>query len=216
MISLGSFGVNTFLPAFFSRNFGLDAAEAGFAFGLISGIASLVGTLGGGFGAEYMAKRDRRWLLGFPALCSVIGAPLFVLGLTNGSLFAAVPIMLAGSFAFYTAMGPAVATIHGALDSFSRATGSALFLLVMHMIGQGLGPPLVGLVSDTISAWSYGSSDFAARCAGAAAQAPGSACAAASAAGVKYAIAIFAMFFVLGGGFLLLAARSQRPGREGA
>lgn len=206
-ISLGSFGVNTFLPAFFARVHGLDAAQAGLAFGVISGIASLIGTLLGGFGSEYLARRDRRWLLGAPALGSVLGAPLFILGLGSPSLAVAIPVMLIGSCTFYTTMGPAIATLHGSLDSFSRATGSALFLLVMHMIGQGFGPPLVGIVSDTASGLLYGN-NFAVQCAGAAAQVPGSACAHASALGLRYAIAIFSGFFVLGGLLLYLAARA--------
>ena len=207
-VSLGSFGVNTFLPAFLSRDFGLDAGQAGSLFGLISGIASLVGTLAGGYASEHLAKRDPRWLLGLPALGSVIGAPVFVIGVMSGSLTIAVPLMLVGSFAFYTAMGPCIATLHGSLDSYSRATGSALFLMVMHLIGQGLGPPLIGLVSDMLSSMLYAGGPFAADCAGAAAQVPGSACAAASAHGLRYAMAVFAIFFVLAGVLLYLGARS--------
>jgi predicted MFS family arabinose efflux permease len=208
-ISLGSFGVNTFLPAFFARDYGMDAAQAGLAFGLISGLASLAGTLIGGFGSEYMARRDQRWLLGFPALGLLLGAPLFTLGLMSGSLFVAMPVMLLGSFAFYTAMGPAIATLHGSLDSVARATGSAIFLLIVHRVGQGVGPPLVGIVSDTISGMSYsGAGDFAAQCAGGAAQVQGSACADASARGLRSAIACFAGFFLLGGMLLFLAASS--------
>jgi predicted MFS family arabinose efflux permease len=206
-IALGSFGVNTFLPAFFTRDHGLNAAQAGLAFGLISGIASLVGTLAGGFGSEYLARHDRRWLLGLPALGSILGAPLFVAGLLSPSLAIAIPIMLIGSCTFYMAMGPAIATLHGSLDSYARATGSALFLLTMHLIGQGLGPPLVGIVSDTASSLIYGGS-FSVECAGAAAQLPGSACAQASAQGLRYAIALFSSFFVLGGAMLYLAARA--------
>ncbi len=206
-IALGSFGVNTFLPAFFSRSFGLNAGEAGLAFGIISGIASLLGTLIGGFGSERMAKRDQRWLLGFPALGVVIGVPLFIMGLASGALYLAIPLMLLGSCSFYTAMGPSVATLHGLLDSYSRATGSALFLLLVHFVGQGFGPPLVGVVSDMASSFLYGGSgDFAAQCAGAAAQVPGSACAEASALGLRFAIGIFAACFLPGGAFLYGAA----------
>jgi predicted MFS family arabinose efflux permease len=208
-VSLGSFGVNTFLPAMLSRIHGLDAGQAGLAFGLISGTASFVGTLSGGYVSEYLARRDRRWLLGFPALGSVIGAPLFMLGVSSGSLAVAVPLMLVGSFSFYTAMGPAIATLHGSLDSFTRATGSALFLMVMHLIGQGFGPPLVGLVSDSISNALYTGGSFAADCAGAAGQVPGSACAAASASGLRYAVMAFAGFFLVAGTFLYLAARAD-------
>lgn len=208
-ISLGAFGVNTFLPAFFSRNFGLDAAQAGLVFGVVSGIAAFFGTLLGGYGSEHMARRDARWLLGFPALGTVIGVPIFLAGLSSNMLFVAIPLMLVGSFSFYTAMGPAIATLHGSLDSFSRATGSAVFLLMVHLFGQGLGPPSVGVVSDMASSFIYGGGQFATQCAGAAGQVQGSACAAASALGLRYAIGLFAIFFLLGGLMLYLAARTN-------
>ena len=213
-ISLGSFGVNTFLPSFFARNFALDAAQSGLVFGLISGIASLVGTLMGGFFGEYLARRDARWLLGFPALGSLFGVPIFIIGVHIGNLFLAAPTMLVGAFFFYTAMGPAIATLHGSLDSFSRATGSALFLLVVHFIGQGLGPPLLGLVSDTVSGMMYTGSSFAADCAGSAAQVKGSVCAMASGGGLRLAIAIFAGFFALGGVLLGFAAQAGEKARR--
>lgn len=212
-ISFASFGVNTFLPALLQRVYGLDTAKAGLTFGLISGIASLVGTLAGGYASEYLAKRDPRWLLGFPALGSFIGAPLFIIGLSSDSLALAVPLMLIGCFSFYTAMGPCIATLHGSLDSYTRATGSALFLLVMHLFGQGLGPYLAGHFSDTFAAMLY-AGQFALDCAGAAAQIPGSACAAASAAGLRYAVMTFAAFHFVAGTLLYFAARAANPNKR--
>jgi MFS family permease len=209
-IGIGSFGVNGFLPAYFSRNFGMDAGRAGLAFGLLSGIASLIGTLLGGYASEHLAKRDSRWLLGFPALGSIIGAPLFVIGVMSGNLLVAFPVMLVGAFFFYTAMGPAIATLHGSLDSYSRATGSAVFMLISHLLGQGLGPPLAGFVSDFAASSVYGSAAFGADCAGAAAQIAGSACAAASARGLQGAIALMAVFYLAGGVLLYCAARGRK------
>lgn len=206
LVSLGSFGVNTFLPAFLTRSFALGIADAGLAFGLITGIASAVGTVIGGYASEYMARRHRAWLLGVPALGLVVGAPVLVLGITRESIALAVPLILTGSIFFYMAMGPAVATTHALLDSRSRATGSALLLMVMHLVGQGLGPPVAGFVSDMAAAWQYGG-DFASACAGAAGQIPGSACAAASAIGLRHAMMSFAVFYLWAALHLYLGAR---------
>jgi predicted MFS family arabinose efflux permease len=213
-ISFASFGVNTFLPLLLQRVYGLDTAKAGLTFGLISGIASMVGTLAGGYASEYLAKRDPRWLLGFPALGSFIGAPLFIIGLSSNSLALAVPLMLIGCFSFYTAMGPCIATLHGSLDSYTRATGSALFLLIMHLFGQGFGPPLAGFFSDLFSTSLYAAGQFETDCAGAAGQIPGSACAAASATGLRYAVMTFAAFHFVAGTLLYFAARAANPNKR--
>jgi len=210
-VSFASFGVNTFLPALLTRVYGLDTANAGLIFGLISGIASLVGTLAGGYVSEYLAQRDKRWLLGFPALGSFIGAPLFILGVSNSSLVIAGPLMLIGCFSFYTAMGPCIATLHGSLDSYTRATGSALFLMVMHLVGQGLGPPLAGFFSDLFSTSLYTVGQFSIDCVGAAGQVPGSPCAHASASGLRFAIMTFALFHLVAGTLLYLGARAANP-----
>ncbi len=207
-VSLGSFGVNSFLAPFFSRSFGLGAGQAGLLFGIVSGVASLVGTLVGGYGAEWAARYDRRWLLAFPALALVIGVPVFLIGLNSGSLILGVPLMVIGCFSFYMAMGPCIATLHGSLDSFSRATGSALFLMVMHLVGQGLGPPLIGKISDLISASLYPGGNFVADCAGAAGQVTGSACAQALATGLRYSICTSTLFFAFAALFLYLGARA--------
>ncbi|MXO66442.1 spinster family MFS transporter [Altericroceibacterium endophyticum] len=210
IISLGAFGMNTFLPAFFSRNYGLGVGEAGTLFGLLTGIASAVGTIAGGYGSEWLARRDPRWLIAVPGLGAVIGAPIFITGLMQNSLPLAFGLMLTGSLFFYMAMGPAIAALHALLDSRSRATGSAIFLLIMHLTGQGLGPPIAGIVSDAISAWSYGGGNFSTVCAGAAGQVPGSDCASAAATGIRYAIACFGAFYIWSGLHMLWAARWRR------
>jgi len=218
IISLGMFGVNTFLPAFLSRNYGLDVGQAGMTFGLLTGIASAIGTIAGGFGSEWLARRDPRWLLAVPGIGAIIGTPIFVLGLMQDALPLAFALMLAGSLFFYMAMGPAIASLHGLLDSRSRATGSALFLLIMHLTGQGFGPPLAGFISDAVSAWAYGAPGFAAHCAGTVGQIAGSPCASAAATGVRYAIACFGIFYIWSGLHLLRAAsyRKARPASTGA
>jgi len=208
LVGLGSYGINTFLPAFFARDYGLGPAQAGLAFGLLSGVASLIGTIVGGYGAEWAARHDRRWLLGFPALGLALGVPLFLTGMFCRTLPLSLSLMLLGACSFYTMMGPAIATLHAGLDSRSRATGSALFLLAAHLIGQGLGPPLIGMLSDGLSASLYAPGHYAAACAGLAAQIPSSPCAAASAKGLRIAIAAWTACYAAGGLALLLSARA--------
>ena len=212
LVSLGSFGVNTFLPSFLSRNYGLGTGDAGLVFGLISGIASAIGTLMGGYVSEWLARKRPGWLVGFPGLGLVIGAPLLFLGVNQDDLAVAAPMILTGSCFFYTAMGPVITVAHGLLDSRSRAMGSAIFMLIVHLIGQGIGPLLTGVLSDTFANLSYGGA-FARECAGAAAQISGSACATASAAGIRIAIGSFALIYIWSGIHFALAARGiQRAG----
>ena len=209
IMGLGTYGTSAFLPAFFSRSFGLGAGQAGLAFGLLTGVGSFVGTILGGFGAEHLSKRDPRWLVAVPGVGAIIGAPIYVIGLFQTNIFVGFPLMLIASFFLFMVMGPAITAVHSVLGSRSRATGSALFLLTLNLVGQGLGPPLAGLVSDLVSAASFGSADFATHCAGAAGQVAGSACASAGATGLRYSIAIFSVLYIWSGGHLIWGARSR-------
>jgi predicted MFS family arabinose efflux permease len=206
---LAVFGVQTFLPAFFSRTHGLDTAQAGLAYGILSGVGSFLGTILGGYGAQVLGKRDPRWLVAFPGVGSIIGAPIYALGLVQQDFALAFPILLLGSVFQFMIMGPAIAAIHNALDAPHRAMGSAIFLLVMNFIGQGLGPPLAGFVSDFAAAAAFGAGDFATQCAGAAGQVAGSPCAAAGARGLQYAILAFAGLYVWAGLHLIHGGRQR-------
>lgn len=212
---LAVFGVQTFLPAFFARSHGLDAAEAGLAYGILSGVGSFLGTILGGYGAQILSRRDPRWLVAFPGVGSIVGAPIYALGLSIPDLRVAFPILLLGTVFQFMIMGPAIAAIHNALDARHRAMGSAVFLLVMNFMGQGLGPPLAGWVSDLAAASAFGSGDFATLCAGAAGQVAGSPCAVAAARGLEYAIVCFAGLYVWAGLHLIWAGR-QRAAVEAA
>jgi hypothetical protein len=141
---------------------------------------------------------------------SIVGAPIYAFGLLQEDLRIAFPILLLGSVFQFMIMGPAIAAIHNAMDARHRAMGSAIFLLVMNFIGQGLGPPLAGFVSDFAAAAAFGAGDFATQCAGAAGQVAGSACAAAGARGLEYAILAFAGLYVWAGLHLIHGGR-QRP-----
>lgn len=85
-----------------------------------------------------------------------------------------------------------------------RATAAALMIGVISLVGYGLGPPVVGFVSDMLgqaAMASHGTS--AAACA----QAPSSACAAATAEGLRLSLSIGSTGFILSG---LLFWRSGR------
>jgi predicted MFS family arabinose efflux permease len=208
--SMASFGVNTFLPALLMRGHGLGGAKAGLLFGLISGVASAVGALGGGVAAERLARRNPAWLLGAPGVGLLIGAPLLLFGALQSHLIVAVAALFAGSCFFYTWLAPAIATTHELLDSRSRATGSALFLMAMHLVGQGLGPPLMGFASDRIAAWRFGAANYA-LCAGEHNAGLDMRCATASADGLRYATAAFSVIFLWAALHFILGARARRP-----
>ena len=76
LLLFASYSLNGFITPHLMRSWGLPLWQAGLAGGVGGGVMLGVGTLGDGFLAERLARRDRRWLAWTPALAMLCGAPL--------------------------------------------------------------------------------------------------------------------------------------------
>lgn len=61
-----------------------------------------------------------------------------------------VNLLMGGLITCY--VGPCIATLHGIVDPRMRATVSAIFYLIINIIGLGIGPTLIGAISDYYAA----------------------------------------------------------------
>ena len=154
--AFSSYGIGNFTPSFLIRSHGFSSLEVGTSLALITGIGGALGTYMGGVLADRYGAKDKRWYLwisGIPAACSVplmftavfIGDPRLALGF----LFFAT--MLG---AFY--LGPTIAISHTLVSPSMRAMASAILFFILNLIGLGLGPLVVGMLSDFLTP-SYGS-----------------------------------------------------------
>jgi MFS family permease len=85
--------------------------------------------------------------------------------------------------------------IQNLLEPKMRATGMALFSVFYTLVGSGVGPPIVGFLSDRFAQQAFGTQSFVATCPGGvapkgSAQALLDACANASAVGIKQAMTV--------------------------
>ena len=145
-LSFGMWG-----PALFARAYGLPITEANAIFGLAFGLPGLIGTLLFGFLADRMAKRGPEWLL-YLAAGAATSATLMILAVTwaptigTAELLAIPSGLLGGGWS----VGIMSALQYLLPDKF-RATGTALALLLINLIGYVLGPLIAGNVSDLVS-----------------------------------------------------------------
>jgi predicted MFS family arabinose efflux permease len=145
-----SYGLLHWAPTFLVRVHHLGYAELGWKLGPIVGISSAVGVLAAGALCDRLAKRDVRWLCWVPALSSLILVPCCVVFALapdpNLALLAYVPVNLVTAvFA-----PPSYAIGQGLAQLRMRALASAIMLFVINLIGLGLGPTLVGMLSDAM------------------------------------------------------------------
>jgi MFS family permease len=145
-VSFGMWG-----PALFERAYGLSTQAAGTSFVLTFGLSGLVGMILFGVIVDRMAKRGPQWLL-ILAAGALASATLLILLVTwmptiGAARWLAVPSGLLGggwSVGIYTAL-------QYVLPDRTRATGTALGMLVINLVGYVTGPLIAGQLSDVVT-----------------------------------------------------------------
>ena len=216
LTTMAANGISTFAPPFFVRGFGLRLGEVGLYFGLVMGISGLAGILAGGFGADLAGRRDQRWYAWLPAIGVGLSGPLYALAYSQASIWRALPLILGGGMCLSLYVSPVFAVAQNLVEPRMRASISAILLLAMNLLGQGLGPTLMGQASDALAAQRFGA-DYHARClSGPADSSDARGCADASTAGLRQTLVGTAATLPIGAIFFALAARTLRRDLEQA
>ena len=143
-----SYGYNGWLPAFFARSYQMSSAEIGSWLAPLIGIFAGLGTFSGGYISDYFAKRDRRWYVWVPGVTLIISVPFFILAFMSNDKYTTLALLIVPLYFNYVYIGPTFAMIQGLATVRMRAIASAILLFVISLIGLGLGPFLVGVLSD--------------------------------------------------------------------
>jgi predicted MFS family arabinose efflux permease len=151
MACFAQYGLSQWWPSFFSRTFGLKPSILGTYLGVAIGIGSGTGVLLSGFLANKVIHRDIRLplLVGSAAMLLAIPTALGTLFVESikGSMF-----LVALSAMFWSAYtGPTLASLYSVTAPHMRATAGALYMFLMSVFGLGLGPFLVGVISDRLT-----------------------------------------------------------------
>lgn len=208
-------GIGQWLHPFLVRNYHLGFAAAGRLIALIAGGAMASGLLVGGFGVDWAGRADQRWYVWGPALGMTLAAPLFLLGFNQPSVPAAVVVLIAAHLCMFVYYAPSLALAQNMVGANMRASSAFFVSLVLGLVGIGLGPPIVGFLSDLYAARAFPLGAFQASCPGGTApahapQALVAACSTASAAGIRHALMLMSLLGLWAALHYLLAARNLR------
>ena len=145
------YGFITWAPSFLIRSFGMGTGEIGTWFGLILGVAGGVGIALGGYMADKFGAKDPKWFLWITAIALLIIFPFNILVYTATDstmvlLAMIVPVILGN---FYQAT--TFSQTQGISELRMRAVAAGILLFILNIIGLGLGPQFVGIVSDLLS-----------------------------------------------------------------
>ena len=188
--ALAAYGLGTWSPSFLMRTHGLSLVETGFLLGGAGAVSGIVGAVTGGILCDRLSKRDKRWQLWLPAAGAFATAPLMLCFLlwpesqqfaVAGSLVpVAIIFTLLGGVVAAFWIGPTYAAIQTLAPGNMRAQAAAIFMFMFNLVGMGLGPLVIGMLSDALEPF-YGTDSL------------------------RYAMSI-SLSLVLLGGFLFLRA----------
>jgi MFS family permease len=213
LATFANYGISNFAVPFLLRGFTINIAQAATAFGLISGVSATIGTGLGGWLVDKFGVVDRRNYVFIPAIGVISSAPLYIAVFLQTNLLVMAVLTIAPATIHYLYLGPTFGLTANMVDTRMRATASAIVLLIMNLVGLGLGPLVVGILSDRFASQIFTGGSFLTSCpggraAGDATAATAAACRNASFIGLKCALLIAALFYVWSGVHFLLASRT--------
>jgi MFS family permease len=150
--SLCGYGLALWTPKVMMLSFGLDLVSTGNFLASLWLIGGCAGVFAGGWLADRLGSSDRGWYAKLPAIAWLISIPAWGLGLLAPNLWIAWPLLLVGSAVNILWLGPIVTAVQHLVPWVMRSTASASFLLINNLIGLGVGPWLMGRLSDGLEA----------------------------------------------------------------
>jgi predicted MFS family arabinose efflux permease len=150
-LSFCSVGLSTWIPSFFVRSYGYLPSNIALILAPILGIGGALGIFLGGYFADRLSRRDPRWALWLPACAALIALPAAALTFVVHQPSVALALYGFTYFLASSYVAPAFSTIQVLVPLNARATATALVLFAVNLIGLGLGPQVVGILSDALT-----------------------------------------------------------------
>lgn len=150
VFNFAAYACNMFMVSMMMRYFGVGLGQASMATGIIVGVTGLLGLTLGGWAADRLHQRFANGRLYFAAISMLISGLSIGWALLAGRIDFAlfVGVFAFGwlfSYNFYTCVYTALQDV---IEPRLRATAMALYFAGLYLLGGGLGPVVVGWLSD--------------------------------------------------------------------
>lgn len=151
LLSTLAYGLAPWYAAFLIRSHSMSTMELGPWLGLIFGFGGIVGILAGGNIVARLLTNNICLQMRLASLCIAFLFPCLLLFLLLHNKYGALSALLFFSVAMGMILGPAFSLMQRLVPDEMRATTLAVVMLLSNIIGMGLGPFLVGAISDLVA-----------------------------------------------------------------
>lgn len=150
LVTFATGGIADWFATFLSRVRGMQLSEADLAIGVSAVVGGLVGTALGGYLADKLAKKTRQPYLAISGLAMIPAVVLTVIALfVVRAPMAIVGCVLFAQLFLWAYNSPVNALLVNSVEPGLRARAFGLSILCIHLFGDVLSPPLIGIVSDS-------------------------------------------------------------------
>ncbi|MFT4518457.1 MAG: MFS family permease [Halioglobus sp.] len=145
------YSIASWSASFFIRTHEMSTGELGTWLALISGVGGSIGVVVGGMIADKLAPTDKRWCMWVPAIAGVVAVPFLIPVYMVSSAYVALALSIVPGILQNVYLGTTIATTHALVGLRMRALSSAILFLILNIIGLGIGPTLIGMLSDFLN-----------------------------------------------------------------
>ncbi len=151
LLAAAQFSLGAWVPTFFIRTFGWTASEIGYAYGLIVVCFGYLGIVSGGWLANLLLKRGYDDANMMTALFAALAAiPLFATFSMVSNAYLSLTLLAPLSFLGTVPFGVGSAALAIMVPDRMRAQMIAVYLLLATLVGQGMGPSTIAMVTDYV------------------------------------------------------------------
>lgn len=148
LMGINGYGLTQWIPTLFIRLHDVSQSQAGLIMAGLFGVLGGIGTLVAGKWFDRLSKHSFEHAVRLIAIAPVLGWPFAVMAFLATDLTSALLLFLIPGFVYNFFLGPSVALIQTLSPVNMRAVTAAIKMLLFNLIGYGLGPLLVGALSD--------------------------------------------------------------------
>ncbi|PAL21510.1 MFS transporter [Sphingopyxis sp. GW247-27LB] len=150
--SFAGAGVALWAAPFISRTYQLSPAQIGLVLAVVISLAGAIGLFVVGHLAEKMSHKDPRWMLWTVAIALLLATPLGWVTFLNESGAIAMATGCAVAFLAVSSQGAIASVVQFLVPPSMRSVAAAVKHLLVTALGAGLGPLIVGVISDHLAA----------------------------------------------------------------
>jgi MFS transporter, Spinster family, sphingosine-1-phosphate transporter len=149
--SVASYGALAWGIVFVVRYFGWTPGQVGAVFATLGAATALVATWLGGYLGDRFARTDVRWLAWMPAIALIAVVPFGLVGAFAPVILIVLFTSPIEAFLRSLTLAPGYALLQRMTPSDARARAAAMQSITATLVGLGVGPLLVGGVSDALA-----------------------------------------------------------------